>query len=99
MTHYPRKRDANDKDIAKELRARGYRVFDTASFGDGFPDKVVMLKNGRVALLFEIKPETGGKVTKDECKFMMQIVEPVYRMIDNAEQADAVLQSVEMSNR
>jgi len=82
----------------ERVTAKGERKWQAIVRREGFPDKVVMLKNGRVALLLEIKPETGGKVTKDECKFMMQIVEPVYRMIDNAEQADAVLQSVEMKD-
>src|SRR5258706_1497113 len=78
--------DSNHKNIRQSLHDMGRRVFDTAAHGEGFPDLVVPLRNGRVALLFEIKPETGGEVTKDECYFMMQIVEPVYRMVDSFEQ-------------
>lgn len=92
---YARRIDGNHKDIRTEVRARGYRVFDTSRHGEGFPDLVIALKNGRVALLFEVKPETGGEVTKDECVFMMQIVESVYRMVTTADQIDAVLRTVE----
>ena len=87
--------DSNHRAVKIELRARGYRVFDCASMGQGFPDLVVALKNGRVAMLFEIKPETGGEVTKAECQFMMQIVENVYRMTSSAEQIDEILKEVE----
>jgi Holliday junction resolvase len=87
--------DGNHREIRTQLRSAGYRVFDTSSHGEGFPDLVVPLKNGRVALLFEIKPEEGGQVTKDECTFMMQIVESVYRMADTFEKIDAILQTVE----
>jgi hypothetical protein len=87
--------DSNHRTIKVGIRARGYRVFDTAAHGAGFPDLVIPLKNGRVALLFEIKPEDSGKVTQEECNFMMQIVEPVYRMASTVEQIDEILQSVE----
>jgi hypothetical protein len=89
------KLDGNHKATVKELRARGYRVFDTSRHGEGFPDVVIALKNGRVALLFELKPETGGEVTQDECNFMMKIVEPVYRIATGAGQIDAILDRIE----
>ena len=89
------KLDSNHRPVKAELRAIGYRVFDTAKHGEGFPDMVIPLKNGRVCLLFEIKPETGGEVTKDECSFMMQVVEPVYRIVSRSEQIDEILQIVE----
>ncbi len=89
------KQDGNHRTIKVQLRASGRRVFDTSNLGDGFPDMVIPLKNGRVAMLFEIKPEEGGRVTREECTFMMQIVEPVYRMCDSFEQIDEVLKSVE----
>ena len=95
MRHYAKK-DLSQKPITDDLRARGYRIFDTSKHGEGFPDAVICLRNGRVALLFEFKNETGGTFTADECKFVMKIVEPVYRMATNAEQVDAILKSVEM---
>src|SRR5678815_2355037 len=88
--------DLSHKDIVKGLRQIGRRVFDTSAHGEGFPDMVVPLRNGRVALLFENKNETDGKVTMAECKFMMQIVDPVYRMVDSLEQVNAILEAVEM---
>jgi Holliday junction resolvase len=88
--------DLSHKEIVKGLRQIGRRVFDTSAHGDGFPDMVVPLRNGRVALLFEIKNESGGKVTKEECTFMMQIVEPLYRMVDSLEQVNSILEHVEL---
>ena len=88
--------DLSHKEIVKGLRQIGRRVFDTSALGDGFPDMVVPLRNGRVALLFEIKNESGGKVTREECTFMMQIVEPVYRMVDSLEQVNSILAHVEL---
>lgn len=91
--------DLSHKEIVKGLRQIGRRVFDTSAHGQGFPDVVIPLRNGRVALLFEIKNESGGKVTKDECTFMMQVVDPVYRMVDSMEQINAILEAVEMQER
>lgn len=91
--------DSTHKSIKEHLRASGYRVFDTAKFGDGFPDLVVVTKTGRVAIFFENKAEGEGEVTRDECKFMMQIVEPVYRIVWNGEQAGAVMAAIEMQEK
>lgn len=84
----PRKKSKTDKNhalIRDGTRLAGYFVADTAALGDGFPDLVIADRAGRVALLWEVK--TPGEVnqqiitfTEKEVSFMMQIVDPVYRV-------------------
>jgi hypothetical protein len=95
MRHAARK-DRSQGSIIKTVRELGWKVFDTSRLGDGFPDMVVALKNGRVAMLFENKEQNGGEVTPTEARFMMRLVEPVYRIALSPEQVIAILQSVEM---
>jgi hypothetical protein len=86
MTRYAKRTDKNQSDIISGIRKCGYRVFDTSASGEGFPDMVVIGKDGRVALLFENKREDRGEITKGELTFMMQIVSPVYRIVTTPEQ-------------
>jgi hypothetical protein len=86
MTRYAKRTDKNQSDIISGIRKFGYRVFDTSASGEGFPDMVVIGKDGRVALLFENKREDRGEITKGELTFMMQIVSPVYRIVTTPEQ-------------
>lgn len=83
--------DGNHADIRKSLRAAGFVVHDTARLGEGFPDMVVVLENGRVALLFEIKTEDGGKFKPDEIAFMLKMVQPAYRVVTTAAQGIEIL--------
>lgn len=83
--------DSNHADIRTKLRKAGFTVHDTSRLGEGFPDLVVVLENGRVALLFEIKTEDGGQFKPDEVSFMLKMVQPAYRVVTTAEQANDIL--------
>ena len=66
MTRYHRKKDLNQTEIVRGLRAIGYSVRSTHTIGQGFPD-VVIGKHG-INLLVEIK-QAGEKLTLDEQEF------------------------------
>lgn len=83
--------DSNHSEIRSALRKAGFIVYDTSKFGEGFPDLVVVLKNGRAAILTEIKPEGGGQIKPDEVTFMLKLVEPAYRIVMSSQQAIDVL--------
>lgn len=85
--------DGNHKEIRDGLREIGYTVFDTSQ--TELSDLVIVMKSGRVALLTEIKPESGGVVTSGEVRFMLQIVQPVYRIFQTLEQAIDVITRLE----
>jgi hypothetical protein len=95
MTRYAKRTDKNQSDIISGIRKCGYRVFDTSASGEGFPDMVVIGKDGRVALLFENKREDRGEITKGELTFMMTLVEPVYRIVTTPEQVIDIMQALE----
>jgi hypothetical protein len=95
MSRYARRTDKNQGDIISGIRKCGYRVFNTSASGDGFPDMVVVGRDGRVALLFENKMENEGKVTPAEMTFMMQIVQPVYRIVTTPEQVVDIMFELE----
>jgi hypothetical protein len=65
------KRDSNQREIERALKACGARVADLSSVGDGFPDLVVFYQ-GHV-LLLEIKdgdkPPSKQKLTPAEVGF------------------------------
>ena len=87
-----KKRDTRHKEIREALKNAGFACFDTGAVGDGYPDLVVANRRGTAALLYEIKSE-GGVFTEDECRFMLKLVHPVYRVITTPEQAIEVLQN------
>lgn len=91
MTRRAAKVDSNHAEIRDGLRELGFIVKDTSRHGDGLPDLVVLLKSGRAALLLEVK-DTNTEISKSELQFMVQIVEPVYRIVTTVEQAAAALQ-------
>ena len=81
-------RDANHKEILKALRDAGLRVFDTAALGDGFPDLVVVRKDGTVRLV-EVKSEitSGADKIKNEVIVMISLVSQSYRIVDTVDKA------------
>ena len=85
--------DANHVPIKNALRQAGFTVIDCAKYGDGFPDLVVITRSGR-AVLVEVKTETGAQVKKAQLNFMLQLVEPVYRIVTGEEQAIEVIQEM-----
>ena len=87
--------DANHKEIRQALRGVGYTVYDTSQ--SDLADFVVILKSGRAAIIVEVKPEEGGRVTPGEVRFMLRIVEPVYRMIQTPEDAIDIIREIEDS--
>jgi hypothetical protein len=67
----PRKKDANQNEIVKELEKHGCSVLDTSAVGGGFPD-IIVGKND-VTLLMEIKnPKTRGKLNKLQKKWFAE---------------------------
>lgn len=60
------KKDANQTQIARELRAFGMSVRHTHTIGKGFPDIVVGWRG--VTLLVELKTD-NGRMTDDEMIF------------------------------
>jgi len=104
----PRQKARVDKphdQIKKALKQAGYNVIDSSKFGGGFPDLVVVLKTGRVALIFEVKNPPDHptwrrpEFTEAELKFMMQLVEPVYRVIDDPQSAIDLLYQIELGGQ
>lgn len=75
--------DKSQREIIATMRAAGYRVIDTHNLGEGFPDLVIIGKGGQVALLTEIKTPGLEQVTRAEARFMLNIVMPVYRIIES----------------
>ena len=58
MTRYAKRRDANEKELVKVLRAMGFTITNCAGFGEGHPD--LILKKGRTTWYVEIKnPNTS----------------------------------------
>ena len=80
-----KKRDSTHQSIKDALKACNLRVIDCSQFGDGFPDLVCVREDGRV-LLVECKSD-GGRMTGAEILFVMQLVNPAYRIFYDAEQA------------
>ena len=79
------RKDNNHAAIKEALEKCGLKVIDCSQFGAGFPDLVCAREDGRV-LLVECKgadtPMTGAEVL-----FVMQLVNPCYRIFFDAEQA------------
>ena len=63
----PKRVDANQPQITKELRDLGFSVAITSDLGKGFPD--IEVGFGRLNLLIEIKPDDKKKLTEHEKKF------------------------------
>jgi len=94
MTRHNKRVDGNHAEIRDTAKAAGYFVADTARMGDGFPDMVIVNKIGRVALLFEVKtPATPMKPA--EVKFILKIVQPVYRIVMTGQQVIDIMQGLE----
>ena len=53
MSHYARRKDANQNDITAMAQACGFIVLDCSRFGDNFPD--VLVAWGPFNILWEIK--------------------------------------------
>lgn len=89
-------KDRNHDQIKDDLRAVGFFVIDTSALGHGFPDLVVVNRQGRVALLFEVKDVDfhGAEKVKSEVRFMLQMVDPVYRIVTSSEQAIEIMEQV-----
>lgn len=64
--------DANQETVVKALRAIGCKVYVSSSFGQGFPDLVVLTPRRSIVLL-EVKdgnkPPSARKLTPDQEKF------------------------------
>jgi hypothetical protein len=64
--------DANQAEIVAALRAIGCKVYVSSSFGQGFPDLVVLTPRRHVVLL-EVKdgakPPSARKLTPEQVKF------------------------------
>lgn len=82
-----RRQDANHTEIVVALKRRKYCVFDTSSLGSGFPDIIVLRRNGGVgeAVLMEIKTKVG-KLNERQRQWHANIPAPVFvvRNIDEA---------------
>jgi len=98
----PKRRDGNHALIRDGLRQLGYDVEDTADLGDGFPDLLVVTKQGFVLLdkksygfiiLLEVKMP-GQKLTPKEAKFHARFPGPLY-VVRSLEMAVETVQSVE----
>jgi len=94
---YKRRTDSSHAPIRDYLRKHAavlnlQAVVDTHDLGDGFPDIIAILKNGTLALMFEIK---GEKIRPtdldDEIRFMLKLVSPVYRIVQTPEAAAAAI--------
>ena len=79
------RKDNNHAAIQEALEKCGLKCINTSQFGSGYPDLVAIREDGRV-LLVECKgddtPMTGAEVL-----FVMQLVNPCYRIFYDAEQA------------
>ena len=67
-TRYRCRTDLNHQAIANYLRAKGCRVFSLHTVGKGFPDLLVLLPGGRLALVEVKSPK--GRLTPDQEKFL-----------------------------
>ena len=86
--------DNNHAEIRNAAKAAGYFVADTSRMGEGFPDLVIANKSGLTAMLFEVKtPETPMKDA--EVKFIMQLVQPVYRIVMSGQQVVDIMSGLE----
>jgi len=92
MPNYKRT-DSSHAPIRDALRKAGWRVFDTSS--GGVADLLVVLKSGRAAIIVEAKPEKGGKITPQECRYMLQLVDPAYRIFTDPQEAVDIMSEIE----
>ena len=86
--------DANQADIVAALRKVGCDVYVASSFGQGFPDLVVLLpgaKGQRRVMLLEVKdgdkPPSARKLTPDQVKFHAIWAGESVRVVDSVEAA------------
>ncbi len=84
VQRYAAKKDTSHNEIAQAAKSLGCKVKDTSKFGDGFPDMVIILPNGKVML---VEAKTEGKIdfSQDELRFVIDLVQPCYRVLTNAE--------------
>jgi ABC-type uncharacterized transport system ATPase subunit len=83
-SNFKKRTDGNHAEIRDFLRGHLAElgltmVIDTHALGDGFPDLVLVLDNGRV-LLVELKTKPIPQRMIDEVEFMIKLVSPAYRM-------------------
>ena len=78
--------DANQPEIVAALRKAGAKVYVASSFGQGFPDLLVM--RGGVLTLLEVKdgskPPSARKLTPDQVKFHAEWPVSVVASVDEA---------------
>lgn len=86
--------DANQAAVVKALRQIGCDVYVASSFGQGFPDLVVLLpgaKGSRRVMLLEVKdgdkPPSARKLTPDQVKFHETWGGASVRVVDSVEAA------------
>ena len=99
MSHsdYAKKVDSNHAAIREYIRDRlHYYWIDTFRFGCGFPDAVVIAKNG-IPVMFEIKTH-GGRMEPLERKLQQNLSDagyPFYFVVFSPEDAESALAYVE----
>jgi hypothetical protein len=69
MSHYARRKDGNQDDIAAAFREVGWKVHDTHNLGGGYPDLNVLDGNGQIHMV-ECKIP-GETMTPDEEAFRL----------------------------
>ena len=89
---YSKKVDTNHAEIRDGLRQVGHKVVDTSKFGAGFPDLIVVSRDGTMVLLTEVKDGDIG-FTKAEVKFYMNFVHPDVRIATSLEQMLRILEA------
>lgn len=92
------KTDQSQREVVSVLRQLGYKVVVTSRMGEGFPDLVVILNDGKV-LLVEVKSGDGFSFTQDEVEFLVDMVNPAYRAVLDAEGAVRMIRSIDELSR
>lgn len=95
MTRQAARVDKNHREIRDELRRHGYKVLDSSRAGDDFPDLVIVSRSGRVAMLFEVKTEEYLRADRLHLGLMLKLVDPVYRIVLDAEQALEIMREID----
>lgn len=85
--------DSNHAAIRQALRNVGYTVFDTSQ--SDLADLVVVLKDGRCAIIVEVKPENGGIFKQGEVRMLVKLIPEVYRVFQTDDEAIRVMEKIE----
>lgn len=98
MTEYAKRIDENHPLIREYIRdRRGYTWIDTFRYGGGFPDAMVIARNG-LLIMFEIKT-SGEDMNVKERDFKAKLNEAGYHfyfVIHSIEEAESALAYVEL---